>query len=598
MLTKTVPPLRSARALRCAVSFLALSLAAIGAAPAATDVATVAGTLRTTWYHGITEEVAQREVGPDGVPALLELLADPDYPRRDNVVAFLHHLAGPEATAAMVAFLEAPPAAPWVPEEDRALLLAPRALGAIAARGDVAALDALLAMTDPVAGAGPIDRAVETGALPPGMRADLVEQALAGLAIAGHERAFRRLERFGAGERPPGVSRDLRRAADRAVRGVVASTSVGFDGDVGDEPGVGFLASIEDPSATSHETPLTYTNHVDHDNPMTDARLDLVLARGTELAAIGDFDTDVACCLRFVRSGNGDTFGSPGDGLDTIDDESDLTQALASNRGKRVKVVRLISWCGEPGINIIGCAYTPGNGMAVVRNNSIDVEGALWVHEYGHNAGLFHNPDIRFIMAATANGRNNGLSESECATYHAPPFQTGITLTDIGTCHDDDLDDVASSLDNCPDVANRDQIDTDGDGTGDACEGAVGCVDTDADGYGNPGNIECLAGAATDCDDADAAVYPDAAELCDGVDNDCDGSSDELTCDELDGDADGRVDGRDLASMGRAFGLCHPDPASQWWAALDLDRDGCVDGQDLAVLATGWGCEGVAAVCD
>ena len=42
-----------------------------------------------TYYHGITAEMAQERVGPAGVPALLELLADPTFPRRDNVVAFL-----------------------------------------------------------------------------------------------------------------------------------------------------------------------------------------------------------------------------------------------------------------------------------------------------------------------------------------------------------------------------------------------------------------------------------------------------------------------------------------------------------------------------
>ncbi|MDP6931563.1 MAG: putative metal-binding motif-containing protein, partial [Myxococcota bacterium] len=42
-------------------------------------------------------------------------------------------------------------------------------------------------------------------------------------------------------------------------------------------------------------------------------------------------------------------------------------------------------------------------------------------------------------------------------------------------------------------------------------------VDADGDGYGS----------TEDCDDSDAAVHPGAAELCDGIDNDCDDQVDE-----------------------------------------------------------------------
>ena len=58
------------------------------------------------------------------------------------------------------------------------------------------------------------------------------------------------------------------------------------------------------------------------------------------------------------------------------------------------------------------------------------------------------------------------------------------------------------------------------DGVDQDCDGGSD-YDADADGY------DSLAyGNGVDCDDEDAAVFPDASEICDGVDNDCDGAAD------------------------------------------------------------------------
>ena len=62
--------------------------------------------------------------------------------------------------------------------------------------------------------------------------------------------------------------------------------------------------------------------------------------------------------------------------------------------------------------------------------------------------------------------------------------------------------------------------------TGDVTEPAV---DSDADGFP----------ADEDCNDGDAAIFPDANELCDGIDNDCDGVVDEDVTDTWYADTDG-----------------------------------------------------------
>jgi len=53
------------------------------------------------------------------------------------------------------------------------------------------------------------------------------------------------------------------------------------------------------------------------------------------------------------------------------------------------------------------------------------------------------------------------------------------------------------------------------------------CNDSDGDGYGNPGDASCANGAATDCNDNNAAVNPAAPEICDNSDNNCNGRVDE-----------------------------------------------------------------------
>ena len=79
-------------------------------------------------------------------------------------------------------------------------------------------------------------------------------------------------------------------------------------------------------------------------------------------------------------------------------------------------------------------------------------------------------------------------------------------------------------------------------GTGDCAQYA----DADDDGFGDP--LRCLPPDAStgvdngdDCNDQDAFVYPGAQEICDGLDNDCDGEIDNSIGDlwYLDADGDG-----------------------------------------------------------
>ncbi|MBC7775865.1 MAG: T9SS type A sorting domain-containing protein [Phycisphaerae bacterium] len=135
------------------------------------------------------------------------------------------------------------------------------------------------------------------------------------------------------------------------------------------------------------------------------------------------------------------------------------------------------------------------NNVFEGNTNSIQQSGTPLVAQSNYWGGI-----------APTNGGFNGYTGSVDVSNHltSPPACTPFT------CADTDNDGICDSEDNCPNTANADQADSDGNGIGNACE--TGCAH-DADN-------DAICDEDDNCDNAPNPSQADAD--CDGVGNACD----------------------------------------------------------------------------
>ncbi len=157
-------------------------------------------------------------------------------------------------------------------------------------------------------------------------------------------------------------------------------------------------------------------------------------------------------------------------------------------------------------------------------------------------------------------------------------------------CDDTDADASPVGVEVC------DEADNDCDGVVDDGVTTTWYQDVDADGYGDTSGPEeaCslptgYAATADDCDDADPTIHPAAAEVCDGVDQDCDGSVDDGATDMSAWYGDGDGDGH---GAGTAVAACEA-PAGHVSSA-----DDCDDGDPAVSPSADEVCNGVDDDCD
>jgi len=208
------------------------------------------------------------------------------------------------------------------------------------------------------------------------------------------------------------------------------------------------------------------------------------------------------------------------------------------------------------------------------------------------------------LDAATFYADADGDGFGDPAAAIASCTQPSGAVSDDQDCDDAD----AAVFPGAAEVCDGDDDDCDGVADDDATDATTWYVDDDEDGYGSEDYTlqaceqpEGWLPAAGDCDDLDPTAFPEATEVCDGIDNDCDGVADPDSSQDAatwyaDSDGDGYGDDDESAVSCEApsgyietAGDCDDqDPAVSPVAEeacdrIDNDCDGLTDDEDSAV---------------
>ena len=171
-------------------------------------------------------------------------------------------------------------------------------------------------------------------------------------------------------------------------------------------------------------------------------------------------------------------------------------------------------------------------------DDSLDTSSASTWYRDGDTDG-YGDPDSTTLACIPPDGYSEDATDCDDSDAAVSPEGQEV-------CNgvDDDCDALVDDDDDSVDLGTASSwyLDSDGDGWADARTSTWACAAPE-------GWLE--SSLAADCDDADATINPDATEVCDGIDNDCDGAVDDDDADVdsttgstwyTDADADGYGD--------------------------------------------------------
>ncbi len=285
----------------------------------------------------------------------------------------------------------------------------------------------------------------------------------------------------------------------------------------------------------------------------------------------GDIDEDAANPVEFFEDADADGYFNPAVSVFACDAPAGFIAASEVD-------------CDDTNPDINPAASEECNGVDDNCNDEVDEDiggGAIW---YADEDGDGYGDDL--------------VSTDACD----PPSN----YVDVaGDCDDSD-DTINPDADEvCDDVDNN----CDGAVDEDAVDAVAWFPDTDSDGYGDEaGEIRACAapegfvGIDRDCDDTNPDINPGAAEVCNDIDDDCDGTPDQDLATsmwyadvDMDGHGDASVSVEDCAAPSGYVALSDdcddsrseisPD-AIETCDSEDNDCDGVVDESDAADAAT------------
>jgi hypothetical protein len=187
-----------------------------------------------------------------------------------------------------------------------------------------------------------------------------------------------------------------------------------------------------------------------------------------------------------------------------------------------------------------GCGFHPKDDTGSGDSDDVDADG------YTPDEGDCDDYDDAIHPGATEifyDGIDQDCDDNDL-DQDLDGFDVGDDCNDVDAAVNPDAEELCNDVDD----------DCDGDVDVGATDGQTAFVDADGDAHGDPDEETSICGdlpagyalVGDDCDDGEATVYPGAAEICDDLDNDCDGEVNEGNPEEVpyyrDADADGYGD--------------------------------------------------------